>query len=379
MLVLNKEVCMAGVALEVKTEILTKVKAGEKVADLSKQYGISEQSIYSWLKQTVTGMVSILEHNKLKKENNQLKQIIGVLTLELEKTKKNRWDLFTLVRERLPTILRGVVATVFGFVRASGYYQPHRGSDAMLLREQILSVLAINPGYGHRRIVLSLRMGKKRIRRVMKYYGIKLYKRKSRWRKRRDERRAPAPFANLIKSRCLMVSNHSRVGDFTYLPFKKQFLYLATFMDLYTRKIVGWHLATRHTKELVMEAFLDGLVTRKLRRPRLVQLRSERRIHQPIIYRNGTTVGCYRLYEYQGITVGERLPGILLQQFQNRSGPRVCSIYGYRTVSRSRIPNDQRVQHNKNSYRSQNVTIRIPPVTYSLKDCLKKGVFDRVC
>jgi len=83
-----KEVRMAGVAHEVKAEILAKVKAGEKVADLSKQYGISEQSIYSWLKQNVTGMVSILEHNKLKKENDQLKQIIGVLTLELEKTKK---------------------------------------------------------------------------------------------------------------------------------------------------------------------------------------------------------------------------------------------------------------------------------------------------
>jgi len=79
---------MAGIAREVKAEILVKVKAGEKVADLSKQYGISEQSIYSWLKQNVTGMVSVLEHNKLKKENDQLKQIIGVLTLELEKTKK---------------------------------------------------------------------------------------------------------------------------------------------------------------------------------------------------------------------------------------------------------------------------------------------------
>jgi len=29
-----------------------------------------------------------LEHTKLRKENEQLKQIIGVLTLELEKTKK---------------------------------------------------------------------------------------------------------------------------------------------------------------------------------------------------------------------------------------------------------------------------------------------------
>jgi len=79
---------MAGIAHEVKAEILAKVKAGEKVADLSKQYVISEQSIYSWLKQKVEGVVSILEHTKLKKENAWLKQIIGVLTLELEKAKK---------------------------------------------------------------------------------------------------------------------------------------------------------------------------------------------------------------------------------------------------------------------------------------------------
>ena len=32
---------MAGIALEVKTEILAKVKGGEKVVELSKQYGVS--------------------------------------------------------------------------------------------------------------------------------------------------------------------------------------------------------------------------------------------------------------------------------------------------------------------------------------------------
>ena len=79
---------MAGIALEVKTEILAKVKGGEKVVELSKQYGVSEATIYTWLKSQAEGTVSLLEHNKLKRENDQLKQIIGVLTLELEKTKK---------------------------------------------------------------------------------------------------------------------------------------------------------------------------------------------------------------------------------------------------------------------------------------------------
>lgn len=175
--------------------------------------------------------------------------------------------MFALVKERLPPLPMVLAATVFGFVRASGYYHSHRDATHELLREQILSVLATNPSYGHRRIALALHVGKKRVRTVMKLFGIKPYKRLGRWRKRRDERRAPAPFANHIKSQCPVVPNHTWVGDFTYLPFKKQFVYLATFMDLYTREIVGWHLSTRHTKELVMEAFLDALVNQKLHHP----------------------------------------------------------------------------------------------------------------
>lgn len=79
---------MSVIPSEVKAEILAKVKSGVKVLDLVKQYGVSDKTIYNWLRQKVEGSVSVLEHNKLKKENSQLKQIIGVLTLELEKSKK---------------------------------------------------------------------------------------------------------------------------------------------------------------------------------------------------------------------------------------------------------------------------------------------------
>lgn len=78
------------IALEVKTEILEKIKQGEKVTALAAQYGISDKTIYTWLRRKAIGTVSLLEHNKLRSENQQLKQIIGVLTLELEKTKKKK-------------------------------------------------------------------------------------------------------------------------------------------------------------------------------------------------------------------------------------------------------------------------------------------------
>lgn len=92
----------------------------------------------------------------------------------------------------------------------------------------------------------------------MKLNGIKPYKRKARWRKRRDERRPEATFPNLIKGRFPIVPNLFWVSDFTYLKYHNQYLYLATLMDLYTREIVGWYLTDRHTSDLVIEAFLDA-------------------------------------------------------------------------------------------------------------------------
>lgn len=78
------------IAPEVKQEILERVKKGEKVPELGRTYGVSEKTIYYWLRVRAIGTVSLLEHQKLKKENQQLKEIIGILTFELEKSKKKK-------------------------------------------------------------------------------------------------------------------------------------------------------------------------------------------------------------------------------------------------------------------------------------------------
>ncbi len=81
---------MAGIAGEVKVEILAKVKAGQKVSELSQQYGVSDKTIYNWLKGQMNQEVSWREYKRVLKENEDLKNILGVLTLELEKTKKKK-------------------------------------------------------------------------------------------------------------------------------------------------------------------------------------------------------------------------------------------------------------------------------------------------
>lgn len=75
---------------EKKEEILAKVKAGEKVAALASQYGISDRTIYFWLRlDTKEEVVSVLKYNKLKRECEELKRLVGELTLDMSLGKKS--------------------------------------------------------------------------------------------------------------------------------------------------------------------------------------------------------------------------------------------------------------------------------------------------
>jgi transposase len=74
---------------EIKTEIVAKVKAGEKVATLATQYGVSDKSIYGWIHQdSGEDIVSLVKYSKLKRENEELKRLIGELTLDASWKKK---------------------------------------------------------------------------------------------------------------------------------------------------------------------------------------------------------------------------------------------------------------------------------------------------
>lgn len=75
---------------ETKQEVLSKVKSGQTVSEVAKQYAVSTKTIYTWLQNETRPAISILEYNRIRKENEELKKIIGIITLELERGKKNR-------------------------------------------------------------------------------------------------------------------------------------------------------------------------------------------------------------------------------------------------------------------------------------------------
>jgi transposase-like protein len=79
------------ISRETKDKVLSAIKdEGLSVADAAAKFGVKPQTVYGWIgAQAKNGHTSALEFQKLKKENEMLKMLIGALTLENEKVKKN--------------------------------------------------------------------------------------------------------------------------------------------------------------------------------------------------------------------------------------------------------------------------------------------------
>ena len=74
-------------------------------------------------------------------------------------------------------------------------------------------------------------------------------------KKDRIKNELPLLYQNIIKSICSIKPDVIWVSDFTYLKYEDKFLYLLTFMDRFTREIVGWDISTRNTKDLIITHF----------------------------------------------------------------------------------------------------------------------------
>lgn len=76
---------------ELKEEIINKIKTeGITAVEAAKRYGIDVNNIYRWVSSGISGARgNLFEVNRLKRENRELKQIIGELLFEQQRGKKN--------------------------------------------------------------------------------------------------------------------------------------------------------------------------------------------------------------------------------------------------------------------------------------------------
>ena len=79
------------IAGDVKEQIINRIKNdGISVVDAAKDHGISENTIYGWIAKKTEGQPTISEIIKLKRENTQLLQLVGEMTLKLSDAQKKR-------------------------------------------------------------------------------------------------------------------------------------------------------------------------------------------------------------------------------------------------------------------------------------------------
>lgn len=154
-----------------------------------------------------------------------------------------------------------LLARELGVSRRSLYYQATKPAKDWALKCRIEEVLREFPSYGHKRLALHLKLNKKRVRRVMRLFGIKPYRRRGR-KPKRDKTLSTRAYPNLLMVMPPEHPNHIWVADFTYLPWKGRFVYLATVMDIFGREIVGWSVLTTHGTQLVLGALFSALQQR---------------------------------------------------------------------------------------------------------------------
>jgi len=161
-------------------------------------------------------------------------------------------------------------------VSRAGYYAwacrgvSTRAQADAALTQQIRTIHAASRGtYGAPRVHAELRasgqrVGRQRVARLMRAAALRGC---SRRRQRvcttvTDPTATAAP--NLV-ARTFEASrpNELWVGDITYIPTGEGWLYLATLLDAYSRRIVGWAMADHLRTELALDALTMALQRRR--------------------------------------------------------------------------------------------------------------------
>jgi len=110
---------------------------------------------------------------------------------------------------------------------------------------------------------LGLMCSQNRVARLMRAAGLKA-KQTRRYRSTTKRNKADRAAPNILKRDfSAEAPNKKWVADITYIATQEGWLYLATIMDLFSRRVVGWAMSPRMTSDLTLSA-LD-MATRRCR------------------------------------------------------------------------------------------------------------------
>ncbi len=144
-----------------------------------------------------------------------------------------------------------------------------RSLENAALANQIKTIFEDSRGtYGTRRIRRALRAlgsyaSRKRVGKLMKQHGLKC-KAKRKFKLTTDSKHG-LPISDNVLQRNFTATlpNQKWVGDITYIPTQRGWLYVAVVIDLFSRRVVGWSMQAHMKATLVNDALLMALWQRK--------------------------------------------------------------------------------------------------------------------
>ncbi|TBP46521.1 IS3 family transposase [Klebsiella quasipneumoniae] len=249
------------------------VDRGYSVASVATRLDIATHSLYAWIKKYGPDSSTNKEQSDAQAEIRRLQKELKRVTDERDILKKAGGVLRKAVRLRYAFIRDNsscwpvrLLCRVLD-VHPSGFYawlqQPHskRHQVDLRLTGQIKQFwLESGCVYGYRKIHVDLRdsgqqCGVNRVWRLMKRVGIKAQVGYRSPRARKGEASIVSP--NKLQRQFNPDAPDERwVTDITYIRTHEGWLYLAVVVDLFSRKIIGWSMQSRMTKDIVLNALL---------------------------------------------------------------------------------------------------------------------------
>jgi transposase InsO family protein len=155
-----------------------------------------------------------------------------------------------------------VVCAVLDYPRSTYYHTPWPAADEEL-RTAIQDVVGQWPRYGYRRVTAELQrqhwaVNPKRVRRLM---GLMSLQRKPKAKKRRTTNSVHdfPRYPNLVQDLVITYPEQVWVCDITWIHLRREDVYLAVIMDVFTRCIRGWHLGRSLDHGLTLAALQRAL------------------------------------------------------------------------------------------------------------------------
>jgi transposase InsO family protein len=174
------------------------------------------------------------------------------------------------VRQEHPTLSIRTLCRWLGVTRAWYYAAQHRplaaDESATALRAAIEEIILEFPGYGYRRVTKALAragwtVNHKRVWRVMQQEALLCHLKRA-WVPTTDSRHHLRRYPNLLKAAPATQINAAFVADITYIRLPTQFIYLASLLDSYSRRCVGWALSNELRTALPLAALEMALASR---------------------------------------------------------------------------------------------------------------------